>query len=61
MSIEEPSTQHIAQPQKYVGFDTITTQIENRLLKRDFNSTLWLLVDQVWVKVLWSILCFHLS
>lgn len=24
------------QPQKYVGFDTITTQIENRLLKRGF-------------------------
>lgn len=37
MSIEEPSTQHIAQPQKYVGFDTITTQIENRLLKRGFQ------------------------
>lgn len=25
------------QPQKYVGFDTITTQIENRLLKRGFQ------------------------
>ncbi|CAK9437222.1 uncharacterized protein LODBEIA_P16000 [Lodderomyces beijingensis] len=26
-----------AQPKKYVGFDTITTQIENRLLKRGFQ------------------------
>lgn len=33
MSFEE----NIAQPQKYVGFDTITTQIENRLLKRGFQ------------------------
>lgn len=33
MSFEEV----IAQPQKYVGFDTITTQIENRLLKRGFQ------------------------
>lgn len=27
----------LSQPQKYVGFDTITTQIENRLLKRGFQ------------------------
>lgn len=27
----------IVQPKKYVGFDTITTQIENRLLKRGFQ------------------------
>ncbi|RLV84027.1 Cell division control protein 10 [Meyerozyma sp. JA9] len=27
----------VTQPQKYVGFDTITTQIENRLLKRGFS------------------------
>lgn len=27
----------IAQPLKYVGFDTITSQIENRLLKRGFQ------------------------
>lgn len=27
----------LRQPQKYVGFDTITTQIENRLLKRGFQ------------------------
>lgn len=27
----------MSQPQKYVGFDTITTQIENRLLKRGFQ------------------------
>lgn len=27
----------VTQPQKYVGFDTITTQIENRLLKRGFQ------------------------
>ncbi|KAI5962466.1 CDC10 [Candida pseudojiufengensis] len=33
MSFEERSTQ----PKKYVGFDTITTQIENRLLKRGFQ------------------------
>lgn len=26
----------VVQPNKYVGFDTITTQIENRLLKRGF-------------------------
>lgn len=29
--------EHILQPQKYVGFDTITSQIENRLLKRGFQ------------------------
>lgn len=36
MSFEdnEVKTTH---PQKYVGFDTITTQIENRLLKRGFQ------------------------
>lgn len=28
---------HFVQPKKYVGFDTITTQIENRLLKRGFQ------------------------
>lgn len=28
---------NIVQPQKYVGFDTITTQIENRLLKKGFQ------------------------
>ncbi|KAI5954289.1 CDC10 [Candida jiufengensis] len=33
MSYEDRSTQ----PKKYVGFDTITTQIENRLLKRGFQ------------------------
>ncbi|KAK6459028.1 septin [Scheffersomyces xylosifermentans] len=33
-SIDEPQ---LTQPQKYVGFDTITTQIENRLLKRGFQ------------------------
>lgn len=27
----------VVQPQKYVGFDTITSQIENRLLKRGFQ------------------------
>lgn len=27
----------VLSPQKYVGFDTITTQIENRLLKRGFQ------------------------
>lgn len=31
------SDAHLAHPQKYVGFDTITTQIENRLLKRGFS------------------------
>lgn len=31
------SEEHIVQPKKYVGFDTITTQIENRLLKRGFQ------------------------
>ncbi|CCE81605.1 Piso0_002267 [Millerozyma farinosa CBS 7064] len=29
--------ENIVQPKKYVGFDTITTQIENRLLKRGFQ------------------------
>ena len=33
-TLNEP---HFVQPQKYVGFDTITTQIENRLLKRGFQ------------------------
>jgi len=33
MSVENEFTQ----PRKYVGFDTITTQIENRLLKRGFQ------------------------
>ncbi|KAG7665821.1 CDC10 [[Candida] subhashii] len=33
MSLE----QGIGQPSKYVGFDTITTQIESRLLKRGFQ------------------------
>lgn len=33
MSLED----NVSQPQKYVGFDTITTQIENRLLKRGFQ------------------------
>lgn len=35
MSAVDEST--YTQPQKYVGFDTITTQIENRLLKRGFQ------------------------
>lgn len=30
-------SENLIQPQKYVGFDTITTQIENRLLKRGFQ------------------------
>jgi septin 3/9/12 len=30
----------LVQPLKYVGFDTITTQIENRLLKRGFQFNL---------------------
>lgn len=30
-------SEELIQPQKYVGFDTITTQIENRLLKRGFQ------------------------
>lgn len=34
MSFEES---HQNQPHKYVGFDTITTQIENRLLKKGFQ------------------------
>ncbi|ABN68458.2 septin [Scheffersomyces stipitis CBS 6054] len=34
MSVVE---EQFTQPQKYVGFDTITTQIENRLLKRGFQ------------------------
>lgn len=29
--------EHVVQPMKYVGFDTITSQIENRLLKRGFQ------------------------
>lgn len=33
-AVNEP---HYVQPQRYVGFDTITTQIENRLLKRGFQ------------------------
>ncbi|RCK62497.1 Cell division control protein 10 [Candida viswanathii] len=37
MSLEESTIPVVAQPQKYVGFDTITTQIENRLLKRGFQ------------------------
>lgn len=35
MSIQVDET--VVQPQKYVGFDTITSQIENRLLKRGFQ------------------------
>lgn len=35
MSIHVDET--VVQPQKYVGFDTITSQIENRLLKRGFQ------------------------
>lgn len=35
MSIHVDET--VIQPQKYVGFDTITSQIENRLLKRGFS------------------------
>ncbi|GME69128.1 unnamed protein product [[Candida] boidinii] len=31
------SQQELIQPSNYVGFDTITTQIESRLLKRGFN------------------------
>lgn len=29
--------QNVLQPSSYVGFDTITTQIEHRLLKRGFQ------------------------
>ncbi|KAI3405952.2 CDC10 [Candida oxycetoniae] len=36
MSYPEPEVK-FTQPSKYVGFDTITTQIENRLLKRGFQ------------------------
>lgn len=36
MSTEYANTNAV-QPEKYVGFDTITTQIENRLLKRGFQ------------------------
>ena len=35
MSLTEDS--RLTHPQKYVGFDTITAQIENRLLKRGFQ------------------------
>lgn len=35
-------SEEILQPQKYVGFDTITTQIENRLLKRGFQFNVML-------------------
>ncbi|KAH3667319.1 hypothetical protein OGAPHI_002968 [Ogataea philodendri] len=32
-----PDASSLLQPKSYVGFDTITTQIENRLLKRGFT------------------------
>ncbi|ODV83633.1 hypothetical protein CANARDRAFT_29858 [[Candida] arabinofermentans NRRL YB-2248] len=37
-----PPTLSFSQPTNYVGFDTITTQIENRLLKRGFTLNVML-------------------
>ncbi len=38
----ELTTKEVIKPNSYVGFDTITTQIEDRLIKRGFRLNLML-------------------